>query len=374
MKRRKFLQHSVTIITILSAVISGRVAGCDPHPATIRVVDSSDRSPTTSVVSLLAGQTVTRRYTLYNGGPTGARLLVKIQPRLQSAAGKAAPLPAITRDVTVPANGQKVVSVDLALPKVSVNTLMELMVRVTQDGKERDKKTGSLLLVPPGIGGTQAIFLDRDDRTKGNWQGSYGKQAFTLPIRTGTASFAAGTVSIYRGLTAEQMAYSIAHPTHSDFETVAHLQGAFEVFDKAQTVNDPRIPPGGNGLTTRDPIAFTTQPHNETDPKSHISRVLTTPVLVQVDSKDNQPHRLSLYFVDYKRAGMALKITLYDRQGHSLVSQRLADYGEGAYLRFRFVGSLVVLITSLAQENPTLSGAFVDPDTGGGLLTSVVGK
>jgi len=364
MNRREFLQRSL----IASAILGAEVAACDPLRADIRVVDSSDRSGTSSSVPLLAGQTVTRRYTIFNGTSLSARLQVRVQPKLRPRPDKAAPIPAILRTVSVPANGHAVLPVEIALPTVPVNTLLDLTVSVVQDGGVCCKRTDSLLLIPAGKGGTQAIFLDRDDRTKGNWRGAYGKEAFFLPVRVGITTFSSGAVYVDRGLEYERLVYIAEHGPHDSLDEIGAGQKAFEELDKAAHVDDVRIPFGGNGLTTRDPIAFSTQPIPHRDPKSHASRMDYTPILVRVDSKDDKPHRLSLYFVDYKRQGRPMEVALYDRQGHKLVSQRLANYGEGAYLRFRFSGSVIALITPLTNTNPTLSGAFIDPDTGEGLL------
>jgi hypothetical protein len=355
MNRREFLKQSL----ILPVVLSASAAICGPQPAGIRIVNPLEHSGTLPPIPLPAGQTVTRNYTLFNDMPANARLQVKLQPRLRPGPDQVRLLPAITRTMAVPGHGQASLSVGVPLPAVPVNTLLELTVSVTAGGKERARRTDSFLLVPTGPGGTQAVFLDRDDRTSGNWQGAYGKQAFFLPIRTGTASFSGGVVSLDRGRTATRT-------THIALDDAGPLQGGFELFSQATAVDDPRIPLGGNGLTTRDPIAFSTSAHYA--PDGHTMRLQTTPIQIQVDSKDALPHRLSLYFVDYKRLGRPMNIGLYDKQGHLLASQHLDNYAKGAYLRFRFIGSLIVQIASLTKENPTLSGAFVDPDSGTGPL------
>jgi hypothetical protein len=321
-----------------------KVAAYDQDYDNDHVANSSARLVPSPLIVLPAGQTVTRRYTICNDRLKGARLQVRIQPTLRPKREKTRPLPVITRIVAVSPGGRVMLPVDISLPSVPVDTLLELTVSVTKNGKEQFRKNNDFLVVPQGPTGTQAQFLDRDDRTRGNWQGRYGKQAFFLPIRTGIASFCDSGIFINRGLQVERQSNGI-------LDEAPQPQGAFEMLDTTWTVDDPRIPLAGSGLTTREPIAFST-------PRSVI------PVIVRIEAKDGKPHRLSFYFVDYKRKGRPMNIELYDRQGYLLAAHRLSNYGNGAYLRFHFTGSVVALIRSITNENPTLSGIFVDPETG----------
>jgi hypothetical protein len=337
------------------------VAAYDPDYDNDHIADNAGSFWPSRLTALPAGQTVTRRYIVFNDEFSGKTLRVRIQPALYAKRDQATQLPAIIRAVTVPPGGHTTFAVSFSLPPVTVNTLLTLTAHVSKDDEERFMEANSFLAVPPGVAGAQAKFIDRDDQTLGNWPGIYGKQAFFVPIRTGIASFCDIGFSIRRGT-----GFEITKD--SPVDELAHLQGAFDILDKASTVNDARVPLGGNGLTTRDPIVFTVEPGSYVDPKKSTLHLVSPPLILRVDTPDGKPHRLSLYCLDYKREGRAMSVDLYDLQGHPLESRRLSDFGNGTYMRFRITGSVMVLVTSLDKERPALSGAFLDPDTGEGLL------
>ena len=125
-------------------------------------------------------------------------------------------------------------------------------------------------------------------------------------------------------------------------------------WDKSDSVDDPRLTTRGPGMQERPPMAF---------------RGNMGELFMRVDAKDSQPHRLSLYLLDYKRYGESFDIDILDLQGNRLDTRRVADFGDGAYLRYRFTGSVIVRIVMLplphpppniAPLEPALSGLFVD--------------
>lgn len=91
-------------------------------------------------------------------------------------------------------------------------------------------------------------------------------------------------------------------------------------------------------------------------------------MFLRVTTTDRREHRLSLYLVDFQRENRAVDVDIFDTQFHRLDTRRVDRYGEGAYLRYRFAGSVIVRIRSLSAEMPLLSGIFVDPAPESGLL------
>lgn len=297
--------------------------------------------------TLPSGQTVTRQLVLFNDEFTGSQLKLDVAPVLRPKSDTRLPLPIITRKVSLAPGAHTTLALDLPVPAVKVNTTLEITLRVSKGGQELFRETLPFVIVPEGAAGTQAQFEGRDDTTQGNWVGHYGAQAFLVPIRQGYAAHALPSIFMQRGTGFETRA-------NSPFDERLEQQNALLNLETAESVDDPRVALHGPGLTDRSPTAFTTEGGQ--------------PLMMRVNTSDGQPHLLSLYLLDYPRKGQAMDVDIFDLQGHRLDTRRVDSYGNGAYLRYRFTGSIIVRMTPLTSDAPTLSGFFIDPAPGAGLL------
>ncbi|MCS6777736.1 MAG: hypothetical protein RMJ43_00885 [Chloroherpetonaceae bacterium] len=288
---------------------------------------------------LPAGQTVARRLLIYNDTSRGSRLQVRIAPTLHLSPAEKRKLPPIVTTLTVPPGSKQVFAATLRVPQVPHNSGLELVLTLHKAGRERFRDSLFFVVVPPGRAGTTVTFEGRDDHTQGNWVGAYGTQAFMVPVRLGRSVYQTPGVMLRRGSGLERR---VDAPIEDDY---ARQQMMLNL-ENAETTDDPRVALRGPGLTERSPAAFTTD---------------GVPMLIRVDTSDGDPRRLSLYFLDYHRQGKAQEVSVYDLHGHRLDTRRIAGYQNGAYLRYRFTGSIVVRIVALDGQPPTLSGVFVDP-------------
>jgi hypothetical protein len=296
--------------------------------------DKNRRLPT-----LPAGSVVNRDFVVYNDATAGTKLQVRVLPILRTGPKTSRNLPPLLRSVTVPNGGKAALRLPLSVPKVTTNAGLELVLTVSKENRERFRDSILFVAVPRGKGGTTVTYLDRDDKTQGNWVGVYGKQAFLIPVQGGRSTYQIPALFLQRG--AGDNADHSANPFKNDKD----VQNQMEAFEKGETTNDVRFALRGPGLNERAPVAFTTE---------------GVPLLFRVDSTDGKPHRLSLYLLDYKREGRITEIALFDPQGHRLDTRRVASYGEGAYVRYRFTGSVIVRLVLTKPDSPTLSGVFVD--------------
>ena len=193
-------------------------------------------------------------------------------------------------------------------------------------------------------------FIGRDDQTQGNWQGRYGRQGFLLPIRGGSSQFqGVGIFARFDNLPASGMVSDHKDGRESR-EALGHEdehEGRETLFawDKAVDSSDSRLPASADGLKTRQPVAFRGK------------RALA----VRVDVKDSKPHQLAVYLLDYKRQGLAVSIEAFDGRSRVADTRRVDNYAKGAYLRYRFVGSILLVTRSLTtMQPPLLLGVFVD--------------
>src|SRR5579884_233160 len=327
--------------------------GQQAHAAPLRVFvrdRSSLQAPEGCCLAIPAGKTLTRSLEVVNHDPTGTRLQVRVLPALVLKPRARRPLPAIVRPVTVSTDSHVLLTLDIPVPQVTENTLLLLALSVRKGGEERYRETLPFVIVPPGPKGTQVQYEGRDDKTQGNWLDVYGQQGFLLPISLGTSGFQIASVVIRRGTGMEPAPDSPFDERLEEQAQYINLTGS----PLRGNVDDPRVPVEGPGSTDRAPLAFA--------PK------IGLPLLMRVDTSDGQPHRLSLYLLDYLRKGVARQIEMLDLQGHLLDRRRAVNYGEGAYLRYRFTGNLIIRIKALGDYLPALSGIFVDPDSGAGLL------
>ena len=337
---------------------------------------------------LPAAKTTRRQIAVFNDDMIGSELELKVTPTLQFDSGgadtgadikKQRRLPTISRKLVLAPGEHTTVLVDIPVPEVKANTVLELGLRVSKGGLKNGLMTGVTdseatnlvgrfeekvyFVIMPPINGAQARYLRRDDTTHGNWRGVYGMQGFLVPIfgesgSAGRAIFQLPTIDIQRGTGIESEEPTLsAHPTPQEIRDLAkwreqkrenaERQGAMlELADnKVRKVDDPRVPLGGGDLSERHPIAFASG---------------STPLVTSIRTTDGQPHVLSLYLLDYSRRGQAMDIFVFDLQGHPLDTRRIDNYGEGCYVRYEFTGSLFISLHSLTDEGPLLNGVFVD--------------
>jgi hypothetical protein len=296
--------------------------------------DKYERLPT-----LLAGSVVNRDFVVYNDATPGTKVQVRVQPILRLGPTTSRKLPPLVRPLTVPNGGKVALRLPLSVPKVGMNTGLELVLTVSKQNRERFRDSIVFVAVPK-VGGTTVTYVGRDDKTRGDWVGVYGKQAFLLPVPGGRASFQLPLITLQRGSGFETSS------AENPFAEASHeAQQQMVRFEKAETIEDPRVGLRGPGQKERPPVAFAT---------------FGVPLLIRADVTDGKPHYLSLYLLDYKREGRVTEIGIYDFQGHRLDTRKVANYGEGAHLRYRFTGTIIVRLVLKTKGEPTLSGIFVD--------------
>lgn len=187
-----------------------------------------------------------------------------------------------------------------------------------------------------------AKFEGRDNATQGNWFGKYGKEAFSVAVQHGKSSYQLPTISIWRG----KGERAPSKPNQPISEGSDHNQFEMTDWDRKIFVDDKRVPQRGPGMTERHATVFT---------------VHTPPMIFRVDIKDNKPHRLSFYVLDYLRKKKAMQVEIKALNGTVLDSRRIDNYSNGAYLRYRVRGSIYLVLSPLDKADPELSGVFVDP-------------
>jgi hypothetical protein len=297
--------------------------------------DKYERLPT-----LTAGSVISRDFVVYNDATPGTKVQVRVLPILHTSRTASRKLPPVVRALTVPNGGKTALRLHLSIPKVATNTGLEFVLTVSKQNRERFRDSLLFVAVPNGKGGTTVTYEGRDDKTRGDWLGVYGKQAFLIPVQGGRSAFQMPEITVQRG-----SGYEASGAENPFAENQLAVQHQLVIFERAETTDDPRIALRGPGQKERSPVAFVTP---------------GSPLLIRVDTTDGKPHRLRLYLLDYKREGRITEIALYDLQGHRLDTRTVANYGEGAYLNYRFTGSVIARLILKKQADPTLSGVFVD--------------
>jgi hypothetical protein len=81
---------------------------------------------------------------------------------------------------------------------------------------------------------------------------------------------------------------------------------------------------------------------------------------IDVHISDGQPHRVSLYFLDWDHAGRSERVEVLDSAGHVLDSRTVSGSGGGQYLSWTVSGNVTFRITRLAGPSAVVSGLFFD--------------
>ncbi len=169
----------------------------------------------------------------------------------------------------------------------------------------------------------QAVFLGPDETTRGDWIGKYGRDGHvlnsfngagkdrkSLPAYLDSYAYSAGTqFYVWNGNTRD--ARAIASPEGRRVAATAHSQKPFT-------------------------ISFT--------------------------AKDNRPHSLAFYLLDWDSTSRAFDITILDAaSGKVLDKQHAANISRGVYYVYQVKGSIKVKFTKTAGHNAVVSGIFWDP-------------
>lgn len=83
---------------------------------------------------------------------------------------------------------------------------------------------------------------------------------------------------------------------------------------------------------------------------------------LQLTFKDQQPHKVSLYFLDWDKANRIQKVEVMDRAtGAILDSRELRNFQNGTYLSYTITGNATIRLTNAGPANAVISGIFFDP-------------
>jgi hypothetical protein len=83
---------------------------------------------------------------------------------------------------------------------------------------------------------------------------------------------------------------------------------------------------------------------------------------IALEVKDNQKHRLAIYFLDWDNDGRRSAIEIFDLKTLKLIApvQLVKNYENGKYLVFDYSGSLRIRVNHVRGKNAALSGIFFD--------------
>ena len=172
------------------------------------------------------------------------------------------------------------------------------------------------LSTPFVVGQTNAAFLAEDAATAGAWEQRYGKAGFKLS-----------------GSAAEIPAGAAIHPL-----------GA-ETYTWKENTPDPRA---------------LRRPHSESGVAACWFALES--FKVRIDPSDSQPQLLSVYCLDWDRAGRVQQISVTPVGSDKPLDRRtVADFGEGKYLSWLISGPVELQFQKLAGPNTVLMGIFLDP-------------
>ena len=154
----------------------------------------------------------------------------------------------------------------------------------------------------------------QDSLTAGNWKKRYGKEGFVLFNYVKKDSSLQTLPSYLSALVIKQAAN-------------VHMEG--------QTFG---------ALVTQDP-----KPTLQT-------------MTIDIPVKDDAPHRLALYFLDWDDRGRRTAVEIFDLKTLELIApvQLVKQYQRGKYLVFPYRGAIRIRINQVRGENAAVSGVFFD--------------
>ncbi|MFN7140177.1 MAG: chitobiase/beta-hexosaminidase C-terminal domain-containing protein, partial [Limisphaerales bacterium] len=174
------------------------------------------------------------------------------------------------------------------------------------DGVRSGVTTANITVVASQPIGTRAKFIRADTTTRGTWKGVYGSEGYTI------------------------VGNAMKIPTY----TQAYPFGKTDWIWQFSTTNI-------NGL------------QKETG-SDRILAVWTAPssFTVEINIRDNQRHRLSLYFCDWDNRGRTQDVEIIDVQtGKVLNKQSLSSFSNGRYLTWEVSGNIRVRVTRTGPSN-----------------------
>ncbi len=292
---------------------------------------------------LPAGKTETRRFQWTGAAGKSAPLVVRVLPVASTPGEKPKALPTIEKTLPIPTSTSGNFDVVLPASAFDANVTLTLTLRIFQNKTQIAALTESFVALSAGKMGTSLDWLGRDDRTQGDWLGVYGRQAFLVATAGGRSIYQQQGISLNTGLgdAAEGQTRDVFDRRNNEESEPAH-------YGKGESLADKRLPQYGPGQgDKRPPAAFAAQ---------------QAPLYFRVEATDGAAHNLSLYILDFRRRNQVIQIDVYDRQRHRLESRKIGNFGEGSYLRYRFSGRLLVVLTSLTPGlPPTTNALFIDP-------------
>ena len=293
--------------------------------------------------ALSGGGTQKRSFRLAGQIAAAFPLVVRVTPVLYAGSAKPQALTAIEKKLPPSATPAQDFALDLPVPAPDANATLEFTLVVRQKDAPLCYLKESFLVVAAGKDGTTAQWLGRDDKTQGDWLGVYGKDGFLVATAGGRAAYQRPNIWLNRGLGDAGVANS-----RDVFDSRNVEEGVSLRYADGPSLADRRLPQYGPGMSeTRPPVAFSAQ---------------RIPLIFRAEASDGLPHTLSLYALDYRRAGQILRLRVYDFQRHCLASRRIENFSEGTYLRYRFSGKIILVLTSdTPGMQPSVHALFADP-------------
>lgn len=176
--------------------------------------------------------------------------------------------------------------------------------------------------------------FSEDSATQGDWRGKYGAQGYVL--------FSYDAPGAHRVKQPDR----IRSIVYENFGRMAHVRFAAAENDPRALVSDREGDTSRSlgAIVTRDPIPC--------------QQVMT----VDLDARDTEPYRISLYFADFERDGRRSAVELFDLSTKELLAPvyMVRDYGEGKYVTFEVSGSVRIRICQVRGVNAACSGIFFD--------------
>ena len=83
---------------------------------------------------------------------------------------------------------------------------------------------------------------------------------------------------------------------------------------------------------------------------------------IDVESKENRPYKLSLYFLDFDKQNRRSAIEIFDLQTLNIIApvQMVRNYENGKYVSFSFDKPVRIRINHVRGKNAAVSGIFFD--------------
>ena len=315
----------------------------DAEYETFRKAHPADAYFGTLFPLLTAGKTETRLLRLTGANASSLPLAVRVTPTVYKLGEKPKALPAFEQVLPHSLTSQQNYALRLSVPNFDVNATVEYTLLLHRKSEPLVSLRETFVAVAEGKAGTQIAWLGRDDKTQGNWLGVYGAEAFLVATAGGRSVYQSPFITLNRGLgsVGADMNGHVLDSRNSE-------ESASKFYSRADSLPDKRLPQYGPGQAERrPPVAFSAQ---------------RTPLIFRAEAADGRPHTFSLYVLDFRRAGQIMQADVYDFQRHRLHTQKIENFGEGAYLRYRFSGKIAIVLTSFTPGLPPVAQAlFVDP-------------